>query len=112
MTVSWGHRLGLGLAAAYFVLGVTALWTNQGRPEGVLLWSGIALVCGALLLVAGVIGPWDHATVELSLIIGGLLLGIVATLWTVIIPLVAVAVAAVLLREVVLGEQTRDHRHP
>jgi hypothetical protein len=110
MTVSWGHRLGLGLAAAYFVLGVSALWTNQGEPESALLWSGIALVCGAVMLAAGIIGPWDRASVELSLIVCGLLLGIMATLWTLVIPLVAVTVAAVLLREVILGEQAREHR--
>jgi len=110
MTVTLGRRLGLGLAMTYFVFGVVALWTNEGEPGSALLWSGIALVCGALLLTAGVIGHWQSPQVELSLIICGMLLGIVSSLWTVVIPLVAVVVAAVLLREVILGEQARENR--
>lgn len=87
------RRLTLVLAVCYLVLGVaeTVRLTISG-DGGLVFWFGTLVGGGALLLVGGVPrtaapGPGRRACVVL-----GALLGTVATSWTLVLPVLAIAV--------------------
>lgn len=85
-----GLTLGLGLL--YLTAGVAktgrVLRTGDGGPW---FWSG-SLLGGGVLVLAGLAMTSRHPRVGRALICTGGLMGIVATRWTVVVPLLALVV--------------------
>lgn len=90
--------LTLGLALLYVVAGVAesvrAVTSGDG---GLWFWFG-SLVGGGALMLAGLAVPSRHPNVGRTLVCVGAMMGVVATTWTLVVPLVAVAVVVLNLR--------------
>jgi hypothetical protein len=86
--------LTLGLAVLYVVAGVAesvrAVTSGDG---GLWFWFG-SLVGGGALMLAGLAVPSRHPNVGRTLVCVGSMVGVLATAWTVVVPLAAVAVVA------------------
>lgn len=93
--------LTIGLGVLYLVLGgaetVRAVRSGDG---GLWFWFG-SLVGGGTAVLAGVAVRPRHPRVGPALICVGSLMGILATSWTIVVPLLALAVVALALQEVV-----------
>ncbi len=91
--------LTLGLGVLYLAAGtaetVRAVTSDDG---GLWFWFG-TLVGGGALVLAGLATPARHPNIRRSLICVGSVVGVLATAWTVVIPLVAVAVVVLTLHE-------------
>jgi hypothetical protein len=91
--------LTLGLGVLYIAAGaaesVRAVTSDDG---GLWFWFG-TLVGGGALVLAGLATPVRHPNIRRSLICVGSVAGVLATAWTVVVPLVAVAVVVLTLHE-------------
>jgi hypothetical protein len=80
------------LGGIYLVMGVLEVVTHRdGTAVGLLFWGGSLLGGGALVLAGTVLQP-PHRATGLALVTIGTVLGINATLWTVLVPAFAVFV--------------------
>ena len=88
--LTFGLTLGLGLL--YVVAGVAesvrAVTSGDG---GLWFWFG-TLVGGGALVLAGMAASSRHPNVGRTLVCVGSMMGVVATTWTLVVPLLAVAV--------------------
>ena len=89
--------LGLGLlyVAAGIAESVRAVVEEDG---GLWFWFG-TLVGGGVLILAGMAVPARHPNVGRTLICVGSVMGILATTWTVVVPLIALAVVVLTLQK-------------
>ncbi len=87
------RRGGIGLGVTYVLLGVTEtvrlVVTGDG---GFFFWFGTLVGGGVLLLLGAVPRQEDRTRRHLGAILLGATIGIPATVWTIVIPLVAVTV--------------------
>jgi hypothetical protein len=82
--------LGLGLLYVAAGIGETVRAVTSG-DGGLWFWMG-TLVGGGVLVLAGLATPSRHPNVRRTLICVGSMMGVLATSWTVVVPLVAVMV--------------------
>lgn len=91
--------LTLGLALLYLAAGIAetvrAMSTGDG---GLWFWFG-TLVGGGVLIIAGMAVPSRHPNVGRTLICVGSMMGVLATSWTIVVPLIAVTVVVLTLHE-------------
>jgi hypothetical protein len=105
VTSTWGGRLGLSLAAIFLVFDVIELITHRDDTVGALLFWGVSLVGGGAILLAGLTRDWPRRGVEQAVIVVGILLGTNATVWTLVVPLLSLAVLVLLFRPAPAPEQ-------
>jgi len=90
--------LTLGLALLYIAAGIAetvrAVTTGDG---GLLFWLG-TLVGGGTLVLAGMAVPSRHPNVGRTLVCVGAMMGVLATAWTIVVPLIAVTVVVLTLQ--------------
>lgn len=86
------RSLGLSLGALYVGLGTVELITHLDDTALALLFWGGSLVGGGAMVIAGTLLAGRRRPVGLSLLTVGAVLGMNATLWTILIPLFAVLV--------------------
>ena len=90
--------LTLGLALLYIAAGIAetvrAVTTGDG---GLWFWLG-TLVGGGALMLAGMAVPSRHPNVGRTLICVGSMMGVLATAWTIVVPLIAVTVVVLALQ--------------
>ena len=94
--LTFGLTLGLGLlyVGAGIAESVRAVRSGDG---GLWFWFG-TLVGGGTLVLAGLVASSRHPNVGRTLICVGSATGVVATAWTLVVPLAAVAVVVLNLR--------------
>ena len=90
--------LTLGLALLYIAAGIAetvrAVTTGDG---GLWFWLG-TLVGGGALMLAGMAVPSRHPNVGRTLVCVGSMMGVLATAWTIVVPLIAVTVVVLTLQ--------------
>ena len=86
------RTLGLTLGSIYLVFGTIELWTHRDGSLFALLFWGGSLVGGGALVLAGTLVRDKHHAAGLTGVTLGVVLGMNATLWTVLLPLFAVVV--------------------
>jgi hypothetical protein len=91
--------LTLGLGLLYIAAGIAESVRAVSSDDGGLwFWFG-TLVGGGTLVLAGMAVPSRHPNVGRTLICVGSMMGILATAWTIVVPLIAVTVVALTLRK-------------
>ncbi len=86
------RRLTLILAGVYALLGTLEVVLRLTAPDfGVMAFLGGTQLVGALLILAGLFGSFRDSWRQ-PMIIGGTLAGLIATAWTVVIPVLALTV--------------------
>lgn len=99
MSSALARRTTLALGAVYVVFGVLEVVTHRDDTAGALLFWGISLLGGGSVVLAGV-ATWSRRPLAgLVLIMVGAMMGIVATVWTLLVPLLVIAVIVLNLRE-------------
>jgi hypothetical protein len=84
--------LGLTLGAIYLLLGTIELYTHRdGAGLELLFWGG-SLVGGGVLVLIGTQVRTHHRAAGLTVLTLGAVLGINATMWTLLLPVFAVLV--------------------
>jgi hypothetical protein len=99
MTRRLGRRLAPLLGATYLVLGVLELVRHNDESAIALLYWAISLLGGGILVLAGLRAMPRSRDVGRGLVAVGAAFGVVPTLWTIVIPAVALVVIARVLRE-------------
>jgi hypothetical protein len=84
------RALAATIGAVYLALGVAELVTHLGDPLSLFFWLPALWGGGALVLV-GMFGPSTRPRLSMALVIVGALLGLLATAWTVIMPVLVLA---------------------
>lgn len=86
------RTLGLSLGAIYLLFGVYEVITHRGDTVGALAFWGISLLGGGALVIVGTMLRATRRAWGLALLTTGALLATNATLWTLLLPIVAVVV--------------------
>jgi hypothetical protein len=97
MTSTLGRRLAFLLGVVYLAFGVAELVTLDEGLEH-LFWA-ISLLCGSALLFGGLLMAGRSGEICRAMVAVGAVAGIVATLWTIVVPVVALGVTALALRD-------------
>jgi hypothetical protein len=91
--------LTLGLSLLYLAAGVAESYRAVTSGDGGLwFWLG-TLIGGGGLILAGLVVPARHPHVGRTLICVGSMMGVLATTWTIVVPLVAVTVVVLNLQK-------------
>jgi hypothetical protein len=102
------RTLSLCLGVLYVGLGVAELITHRaGTPFELLFWGG-SLVGGGLLVVAGAALRPRHRPTGLGLLTIGAVLGMNATAWTLVVPVLAILVLVLAFRDGDRGLRTSE----
>lgn len=80
------RALGATIGAVYLALGVAELVTHLDDPLSLFFWLPALWGGGALFLI-GVFGSSTRPRLSVALMIVGALLGLLATAWTVVMPI-------------------------
>lgn len=80
------RALGATIGAAYLALGVVEFVTHLDEPRSLFFWLPALWGGGALVLV-GVFGSSTRPRLSVALGIVGALLGLLATAWTLVMPI-------------------------
>lgn len=99
MQTPWTRRLTVALGAVYTVLGSLEVILRLKDPDiGAMAFLGGTQLVGAALIFGGLFGPVPEA-LRRTVIIVGAVAGLVATFWTVMIPILGIAVIALNMRD-------------
>jgi hypothetical protein len=82
----WVQILGGVVGGIYVVFGVGELAAHAGQPVSLVFWAPSLLGGGALVLY-GIFGRQSRFSTKL--VVAGSLLGLVATAWTLVVPVLA-----------------------
>lgn len=86
------RHFALALGIVYAVMGSLEVILRLKDPDfGAMAFLGGTLLVGAALILGGVLSPVAEKY-RLPMIIGGATAGLIATVWTVVIPILAIAV--------------------
>lgn len=93
MTPGLARRLTLGLAAVYSTLGTleVVLKISEGEAMGTIAFFGGTLLGGAGLIVCGLVARVPSTTRRVFIVLGAAA-GLLASAWTVVVPVLALAV--------------------
>jgi hypothetical protein len=94
--------LGGIVGGLYVALGIAELATHLDEPVSLIFWLSSLWGGGALVLY----GVFGRPEVTTRLVIAGSLLGLVATAWTLIIPVLAIALVIFAIRDQHRGPAT------
>ena len=84
------RALGATIGAVFLALGFAELVTHLDDPLSLLFWPP-ALSGGGALVLVGVFGPSTRPWLSLVLLMVGAFLGLLATAWTAVIPVLVFA---------------------
>lgn len=99
MPSALARRTTLSLAAVYLVFGVIEVYTHRDDTVAALLFWGISLLGGGLVVLAGVAAWAARPLVGLVLVVLGALLGFLATIWSLLVPLLMIAAVGLNIRD-------------
>lgn len=99
MASALARRAALALGFVYLTFGVLEVWTHRDDTVGALLFWGISLLGGGAAVLTGAQVWSARPAWGTVLVIAGSVLGLLATAWTMLIPLLAVAVVVLVVRE-------------
>jgi hypothetical protein len=91
MTQTLARRLDWALVVVLLLFGVYEVFTHRDDTAGALAFWSISLVGGGGLVWAGLITIPRRRRLGLTMLTIGALSGINATLWTLVVPLLAIA---------------------
>jgi hypothetical protein len=100
MQSRWGRRATLVLGAVFLAFGVAESvthWHDTLAARG--FWAG-SLLGGAVLVLGGALTWARHPRTSAALVVVGTLAGLLATAWTIAIPLLGITVIALAVRDV------------
>jgi len=98
MKPSLARGLALVLALIYAVLAFLEVFLRLDDPDfGAMAFLGGTLLVGAILIFLGLFGPVPKRF-QVPVIMLGIVTGLIATLWTVVVPILAVAIVVLTLR--------------
>lgn len=105
------RRLTLALAALYAVLGTLELVLKlaEGTEVGTVAFFGGTLLGGAALLLGGLFTPLS-GTARRALVILGAMTGLLASVWTLLLPILAITVIVGQVRLGLLDEAVPPER--
>lgn len=99
MQTPWTRRLTVTLGTVYTILGSLEVILRLKDPDlGAMAFLGGTQLVGAALIFGGLFGPVPEARRRVVIIVGAVA-GLVATFWTVVIPILAISVIALNLRD-------------
>jgi uncharacterized membrane protein HdeD (DUF308 family) len=99
MQSRWGRRLTLTLGVLLLAFGVLEVFTHRNDTVPALLFWGLSLLGGGALVLTGA-RIWPRRTgPALALVVVGSLGGILATAWTLLVPVLALAVIVLAIRD-------------
>lgn len=92
MKLPEARPLGLALGVVYVGMGTAELFTHRDDDGSALLFWGGSLVGGGVLIIGGALVVARLRALGLTMLTVGAALGMNATLWTVLVPVLAVLV--------------------
>jgi hypothetical protein len=108
MKPSLARGLALVLALIYAVLAFLEVYLRLDDPDlGAMAFLGGTLFAGAILIFVGLFGPIPRRF-RVPVIMLGIVCGMAATLWTVVVPILAIIVVVLTLRDGGHDVSTRD----
>lgn len=100
-----GRRLTPALGVLLLAFGVAEVIAHRDDTVGALLFWGGALLGGGSLVVAGSL-VWSRGPlVAAALVVIGTMAGMLATAWTILMPLLGLAVIVLALRDVTRSQE-------
>lgn len=99
MATTLGRRLALLLGVAYVGFGIAELIEHVDDSAVSLLFWVVSLLGGGALVLGGLLMARRSRDAGRALVTVGAAFGMVATMWTLLVPAVAVVVIALALRE-------------
>ena len=99
MTSTLGRRLALLLGVTYVGFGIAELIAHLDDSAASLLFWVVSLLGGGALVLGGLLMARRSRDLGRALVTVGAAFGMVATMWTVLVPAIAVIVIALTLRE-------------
>ncbi|MGI9085096.1 MAG: hypothetical protein ACR2FE_07360 [Aeromicrobium sp.] len=108
MQTPLARRLTIALGIVYVVVGSLEVIMKWGGPDyGAMAFLAGTLLVGAALILGGLFGPVPDRF-RVPMIIVGAVAGLVATVWTVVIPILVIAVVFLSVRG---GDTAVSTRH-
>lgn len=107
MQSRWGRRLSVVLGALFLAFGTAEVIAHRNDTAAALVFWGGALLGGGAMVLVGV-RTWPRsAGGGLALVVLGTVAGLVATAWTVLLPVLGVTVIVLGLRDLT-GQDTGE----
>jgi hypothetical protein len=100
MQSRWGRRATLALGVVFLALGVAESVTHWHDTVAARGFWAVSLLGGAVLVLGGALTWPRHPRVSAALVVVGTLAGLLATAWTIAVPLLGIAVIAFAVRDV------------
>ena len=108
MQTPLARRLTLVLAVIYAVMATLEVVLRLEDPDfGAMAFLAGTLSIGAVLIFLGLFGPVPQKF-RVPVIMLGIVTGLIATVWTVVVPILAIAVVVLTLRDGGADVPTRD----
>lgn len=99
MRSTLARRTTLTLGLIYVAFGIAEVIAHRTDTVAALLFWGVSLLGGGGLVLSGVLTWSAHPRSSTALVVIGAALGMTATAWTVLIPLLAIVVIVLAVRE-------------
>ena len=94
------RRLSVALGVLLLAFGVIEVFTHRDDSVPALLFWGLSLLGGGTLVLTGVFAWRRPAAVAPTLVVVGSMGGILATAWTLVVPILALSVIVLTIRDV------------
>lgn len=99
MTLPSARLLGFSLGAVFILFGVIEVVTHRNDTAVALAFWGISLLGGGALVLAGTVARQTRRNVGLTMLTIGAVVATNATLWTLIIPILAIVTVVAAFRD-------------
>lgn len=90
VTSPLSRRLGVSLGVVFVLFGVIEVITHRNASAGALAFWGLSLLGGGALVLAGTVLRSTRRTLGLTLVTIGAVVGSNATMWTLLVPILAI----------------------
>jgi hypothetical protein len=108
MQTPLARTLTIVLAVIYALLATLEVVLRLDDPDfGAMAFLAGTLSAGAALIVLGLFGPVPEK-LRVPVIMLGIVAGLIATVWTVVVPILAIVIVVLTLRDGGAGVPTRD----
>jgi hypothetical protein len=97
MPSAWGDRLGLAFGGLLLAFGVVELITHLGDAGALVFWS-VSLFGGGALVLGSFAVRARHPRASLAMLLVGAALGVNATIWSVLVPVLGIAAVVLIVR--------------
>ena len=99
VTLPSAKILGLVLGAVFLLFGIIEVVTHRRDTAGALAFWGLSLLGGGALVLVGTLVRTTRRDLGLILVVIGAVAGTNATLWTLLVPILAVVTVVAAFRE-------------